>query len=270
MPATLGKRVLVADDDDDVRATLVGYLRAEGFEVIEATNGLDALVQLKRARPGAVVLDLLMPRFGGLETLTWIQRCAPETVVVVITGAVDPRLRDLALSVGAAAVLVKPLALPELRTILSQSMTSPVGAVGAPGAAPAVTEAARPTARRVLIADDDATIRLVLEDFLGHHGFVTRSVGDAASAFRAVMQEMPDVLLLDIAMPGLSGVEIIPAIRAVSSDVKIIMVSGITDVETSKRALAYGAFDYITKPVDMDYLLQSLETALIMKRLAAE
>ncbi len=161
-------------------------------------------------------------------------------------------------------MLVKPLALPELRAILSRSRTPPVGAVGTPG--PAVIEAAR----RVLIADDDATVRLVLEDFLGQHGFVTRSVGDAAGAFRAVMQEMPDVLLLDIAMPGLSGVEIIRAIRAVSRDVKIIMVSGITDVEASHRALAYGAFDYITKPVDMDYLLQSLEKALTMKRLEAE
>ncbi len=64
MPPTLGQRVLVIDDDD-VRTTLVAYLRAEGFGVTEATNGLDALLQLKRAKLGAVVLDLLMPRFGG-------------------------------------------------------------------------------------------------------------------------------------------------------------------------------------------------------------
>jgi len=84
------------------------------------------------------------------------------------------------------------------------------------------------------------------------------------------MQEVPDVVLLDISMPGLSGVETIPVIRFVSRAVKIIMVSGISDVELAKRALAHGAFDFVTKPVDLDYLLRSLETALSMKRLEPE
>jgi two-component system, OmpR family, KDP operon response regulator KdpE len=113
-------------------------------------------------------------------------------------------------------------------------------------------------------------VREVLEEFLAEHGYVTRSAGDAPGAFWALMQEMPDVVLLDIGLPGLSGVEIIPTIRFAGRDVKIIMVSGITDVELAKRALAYGAFDYVTKPVDLEYLLRSLETALSMKGLKPE
>ena len=65
MPET----VLVVDDDPEVRAALGEYLRSEGFEVLEAENGLEALVHVKRARPRAVVLDLMMPRLGGLEAL---------------------------------------------------------------------------------------------------------------------------------------------------------------------------------------------------------
>jgi DNA-binding NtrC family response regulator len=67
-------------------------------------------------------------------------------------------------------------------------------------------------------------------------------------------------------MPGLSGIEALPAIRALAPDAKVIMVSGHTGVETSKRALAHGAFDYGVKPIDLAYLCQSLETALTMKQ----
>lgn len=270
MSAEGARTVLVADDDGEVRATIAEYLRAHNFTVIEAANGFDALLQVKRARPGSIVLDLLMPRLGGLEALKQIHESAPETIVVVITGADDPGLREQALSSGAATVLTKPLDLAKLRAALSEPPAPRPGQASAPGSARAARGAKVGAAGRVLIVDDDAEVRAILEEFLAAHGYATRSVGDAAKAFWALMQDVPDVVLLDISMPGFNGVEFIPTIRFASSAVKIIMVSGITDVELSKRALAQGAFDYITKPVDMDYLLQSLETAILMKRLEAE
>ena len=66
-------------------------------------------------------------------------------------------------------------------------------------------------------------------------------------------------------LPGLDGVEALRAIRAVAPDAIVIMVSGSTDVELSKRALAYGAFDYVTKPIDFEYLARSVETAVAMR-----
>jgi CheY-like chemotaxis protein len=59
------RTVLIADDESDLREILVEYLGGRGFEVIEAANGLETLLQVKRRRPGAVVLDLRMPRLGG-------------------------------------------------------------------------------------------------------------------------------------------------------------------------------------------------------------
>ncbi len=262
--------MLVADDDEDVRGTIAEYLRAHNFEVIEAADGFDTLLKVKRARPGVVVLDLLMPRLGGLEALKQIHGSNPETIVVIITGVGDPGLRKQALSSGAATVLTKPLDLAELKRAVSSRAAARPATAGVPGPGRAARGAKVGAAGRVLIVDDDAEVRAILEEFLAANGYVTRSVGDAAKAFWALMQDVPDVVLLDISMPGFNGVEFIPTIRFASSAVKIIMVSGITDVELSKRALAQGAFDYITKPVDMDYLLQSLETAISMKRLEAE
>ncbi len=270
MSAVAGRTVLVADDDEEVRTTLAEYLRAQAFEVLEAADGFDTLLKVKRARPGGVVLDLLMPRLGGLEALRQIRESAPETVVVVVTGADDPSLHAQAVAAGASAVLTKPPDLAELKRALSSAVAPRPATAGTPGPSRAASGAAKRAAGRVLIVDDDAGVADVLEELLTQHGYAARSVGDAAAAFWALMQDVPDVVLLDISMPGLSGVDLIPAIHLVSRDVKIIMVSGGTDVAIAKQALAYGAFDYVTKPVDMDYLVRSLETALSMKRLEAE
>ena len=270
MSADAARTVLVVDDDDEVRELIAQDLRAHGFAVIEAANGFDALLQVMRARPDIVVLDLLMPRLGGLEALKQIRESAPDTVVVVVTGTDDPSLAAQALFLGAADVLAKPLDLARLRDVLARTPAPRPKAPPADRSTRAQPDAGTSAAGRVLIVDDDPEVSAVLEEFLAEHGYATRSASDAAGAFWALMQEVPDVVLLDISMPGLSGVEIIPAIRFASRAVRIIMVSGISDVELAKRALAHGAFDFVTKPVDLDYLLRSLETALSMKRLEPE
>lgn len=268
MSTQSGPTVLVADDDADVRAMIVDYLRARGCTVSEAADGFEALTQMKRARPSAVVLDLVMPRLGGLEALRQIRASAPQTPVVVVTGAGDPRLTEDALAAGAAGVLHKPLDLPRLHALIS-APAPPAKAV-APAGGRAQRAAGAGDAGRVLIVDDDPEVCTILAEFLAAHGYATRSAADAAGAFWAFTQEVPDVVLLDIAMPGLSGVDIIPAIRFANRDVKVIMVSGVTDADLAKRALAQGAFDYVTKPVDMDYLLRSVATAMALKQLDAE
>ena len=110
-------------------------------------------------------------------------------------------------------------------------------------------------------------VRAMLEEFCREQGWETRGASDGPAGVRGVLEWTPDVVLLDIAMPGLSGVGALPEIFAVAPRTKVIMVSGITNLEVSRQSLAYGAFDYVAKPVDVDYLQRSLETAVMMKRL---
>jgi YesN/AraC family two-component response regulator len=93
------------------------------------------------------------------------------------------------------------------------------------------------------------------------------AVADAATAIRKIVDAAPDVMLLDIDMPGLTGTGALPTIRAVAPRTAVIMVSGTTDEQVAKSALALGAFDYVVKPVNFDYLPQSLETLRAMKSL---
>ena len=251
--------MLVVDDDPDLRDALSEYLESQGFETLVATNGLEALLHVKRHRPPAIVLDLVMPRLGGLDALKRIRAFDPDIAVVVTTGNADRELQQRALDLGARAVLTKPFA---LAAVVEALRADP---------APAPTRPASPDTRspagRALVVDDDADMRDLLATICGDQGLQTRVAEDAGSGLRALVEVVPDIVLLDIDMPGMNGVDAIPAMLAMAPAVKIIMVSGTVDPEVARRALARGAFDFVNKPLDVAYLRQSLDTAMTMKRL---
>ena len=249
--------VLVVDDDADVRSTVAEYLTAHGFHVDEAANGLEALLKVKRHRPRTVILDLAMPRLGGMETLRYIRAFDATIGVVIITGAADAEVHRQAREFGHVTVLSKPLDLPDLVRILqggdSGTAPAPEAAAAAHGAAPRAC---------VLIVDDDEGIRAVLEELLTLKGFETLTAADAVEAVRVLGERVPSVILLDIEMPGLSGLDALPTMIALAPTAAVIMVSGNSDVEIAKQTLARGAFDYVIKPLDVVYLMRSIDTAL--------
>ncbi|HUF94102.1 MAG TPA: response regulator [Candidatus Limnocylindria bacterium] len=253
------KSVLIADDDPEVRSVIAEYLEARQCHVRQVENGIDALRELGTAPPDVLIIDLMMPRLGGLAALRIVAPSYPATRLIVITGMEDPALFSAARAAGAHDILVKPIDLPLLGQLVHMAAAS---STSAPAARPADTAGARPAAGRLLVVDDDVDVAAMVADKLAADGYATRSVHSAAEAFWAILQEMPDAILLDVTMPGLSGVEIIPALRFASRDVKIIMVSGTSDMTLAKQALAYGAFDFITKPIDFDLLRETLRQAL--------
>jgi CheY-like chemotaxis protein len=261
-------KILVADDEAEVRETVGDYLTLHGHEVLAAANGLEALLHVKHARPDAVVLDLGMPRLGGIDALKRIRVFDPSIGVVVVTAAVDEAVHRQASALGARAVLSKPVALPDLLAALG-------GAAGLQAASsesiaasvPASTPRDAGSATRVLVIDDDDGVRDVLAEFLTGRGYDVSQAARAAAGTRVLADTAPDVVLLDIDMPGLSGADALPTIRAMAPRAVVIMVSGTADEAVAKRTLAYGAFDYLVKPIDFDYLVKSIETALAMRAL---
>ena len=114
---------------------------------------------------------------------------------------------------------------------------------------------------KVLVVDDEPDFCEVLRDFLGSKGYEVAIALSGEEALPAYMQERPDVVLLDIQMPGMNGLETLRELKALDPGANVIMVTVIADNEIAKQAMTEGAFDYITKPVDRDYL----ELALITK-----
>src|SRR5436309_55086 len=136
-------RVLIADDDADVREVLVESFRDAGFDVLQAANGLEALLCVKRDRPDAVVLDLMMPRLGGVEALKRIHAFNPGIRALVVTGAIDSELHRQATLAGAAGVFAKPVSAATLVAALAGPPPAPAPRPAEPApAAPAAPVAA--------------------------------------------------------------------------------------------------------------------------------
>jgi PAS domain S-box-containing protein len=123
---------------------------------------------------------------------------------------------------------------------------------------------------RVLIVDDDKNIRTVFTNILQKKGYEVESVGDGEKALSLIKDHDFDVIILDIILPGLSGLDIIETIKRVSPLSKIIMFTGQPSVETILNALRAGANDYLSKPVKPEDLLVVVSNAARIKALELE
>ena len=116
--------ILIVDDDEDLRRMLRGALYPV-CEVIEASNGLDALCLLQRQKPRLVLLDMMMPEMGGLEVLSAARRAEPSIPVVMLTGDSDVDSAVTALERGASAYITKPFDPAYLRDEVARLLRPP-------------------------------------------------------------------------------------------------------------------------------------------------
>jgi CheY-like chemotaxis protein len=115
-------QILIVDDDAAVRGVLRVIFNREGWRVLEAVDGVDALEQLRLADPDVIILDLLLPRMGGVELLAYLKETdAPRcTQTIVLTAVAESRLRKMPLDVPMWKLMRKPFDIPDLlKTIRS-------------------------------------------------------------------------------------------------------------------------------------------------------
>lgn len=108
--------------------------------------------------------------------------------------------------------------------------------------------------KRVLIVDDEAQITSMLRSFFQGDKYVVETASNGADALRLLQKNRPDLVLLDITMPEMDGIETLRQIRALDRKIPVIMVTGTSDVSAAGKALAQGALAYIPKPFDFTYL----------------
>jgi len=107
---------------------------------------------------------------------------------------------------------------------------------------------------RILIVDDDRAFRLSTAALLRADGYEVDGVADGAAAAEALRETRPDLVVLDLRMPGVDGLGVVEALRMWGERVPILMISGFGTVDTAVRALHLGADDFLTKPVEPDVL----------------
>ena len=122
----------------------------------------------------------------------------------------------------------------------------------------------------VLVVDDEFAVRDSLEQWFAKDGYRSGSAADATEALQRLQEEPWDVVLLDIKMPGMDGLELQRRLHEIDRELVVIMITAFASVESAVQALKEGAFDYVTKPIDPDELSHLVRRAVESRRLRSE
>jgi two-component system, NtrC family, response regulator AtoC len=119
----------------------------------------------------------------------------------------------------------------------------------------------------VLIVDDEEAFRYMLSALLTNSGFAVETAADGVAAINAVQTKLYDVVLCDVKMPKVDGVELLRFVKANFPAIEVVMLTGMSDVKIAVECMRLGAYDYITKPTSADELLGTIQRALERRQL---
>lgn len=124
--------------------------------------------------------------------------------------------------------------------------------------------------KTILVVDDEKDIRISLTGILEDEGYQVMTAASGVEALESARQDLPDLVLLDIWMPGMDGLETLEKLKTLFPQVTVIMISGHGTIETAVRSTKLGAFDFIEKPLSLDKVLITVSNALRMRQLRVE
>jgi DNA-binding response OmpR family regulator len=201
---------------------------------------------------------------SGIEVLKRIRENEPEAAVMILTGAGSDKLEREAREMGVTDFLIKGLA-PE---VLMEAVTRTVQAQ-APSETGPLTRDNRKGAS-ILVVDDEQEVCRLLTDFLISRGFQVHSAQDGPTALALAERERPHLIVLDIMMPGMNGIDVLRGLRAQKYAGGVMMLTASTDNVLLKKSLDLEAVDILGKPIDLERLALAIQVGLILNRRAHE
>jgi len=233
-------RILVVDDNEEFCQNVVDILGLNDYEVVSAYDGFRALELVKQNGFDLVLMDVRMPAMDGVETYKKIKEIAPAAPVIMVTAfAVQDLIRE-ALREGAYCALRKPLDFDRLLQLIKQGTGK--GAM-------------------ILVADDDESLCANMQEVLSDKGYRVSVAYDGNAAVDMAEKNNFDIMLLDMKLPVLNGLETYLAIRQFRPTVVAVVITGYRQEtgELVQRALQESVYTCLEKPIDMDRLASLLE-----------
>ena len=259
-PRTLAPiRVLVVDDQADVRTVAARILQDAGCSVIEAATAEEAR-QICVSDEGTidlVLVDVVLPDTRGDVLVRQLRALRPSLKVVQMSGYPAGALTPA----GACPehLLAKPFSPNELRAAVARTCGSSAEGSSQPVLEP--TDAPVKPRRRALLADDDDLLRRAIARVLRKADFDVVEVDTGFKAISALEAQSFDVVVSDVQMPDGGGMDLLRAVRRVDLDVPVILMTGEPSLAAAAQAVEYGAFRYLTKPLDNTDFAKTVEHA---------
>tara|TARA_R110002072_G_scaffold136285_2_gene278607 strand:+ start:40546 stop:41277 length:732 start_codon:yes stop_codon:yes gene_type:complete len=238
-------RLLIVEDDEDVRRAMTLFLGRE-FDVSAAEDSISGLSAARRDQPDVIILDLGLPGGDGLQYLERLQELPDlaNTPTIVFTGRDGTGVEVDAMSRGADCVFRKPTDLHDLAAAVRELAGRTVA-----------------SAKRVLIVDDDTDLTHSLALRMRSEGYAVSTSVDGTGALMSVRDCPPDVVLLDLGLPGGDGFSLLERLRGMGT-YPVIVLSGQDAADCRDRALAAGATGYVEKPHVHTQLMELVRSSL--------
>ncbi len=261
--------ILVVDDERLICDLLRSVLAGHGHEVLMAMNGREGLELFKKHRPRFTLLDLRMPEMNGIEVLKQIRAIDPQAAVLILTAWGSDALEQQARQLGVVDFLSKGLSLDVLvdameRTLQQTAHAASPAQAAAPAGAPPPAPVAAGDGDFILVVDDEPQIRDLLKRFLSLRGYKVRVASDGQQALTMVEQQAPQLIVLDVYMPGINGVEVLRQLRRRKFTGGVILLTGSQDDKLLQEALDLGSVDVMGKPVDLERLALAIQVGCIL------
>ncbi|MDO8594411.1 MAG: response regulator [bacterium] len=267
-------KILVIEDDIFLGDVLMQKLKAAGYEVSLARDGASGLKQIYDWKPDLVLLDIILPQMNGYEVLE--AKMADSRIsgipVVVISNSGQPVEINRALALGVKDYLVKAQFDPEevivkVRLQLSGAQPSVTSNAGQPQ--PALQTQSTPnlplSGKKIMWVEDDKFLSDIIARKLSAQGCVLSHATEGEEALRLLEKEQPDLILLDILLPGLSGFEILTRIMAneKTKHIPVILLSNLGQKADIEKGKSLGAVRFLIKAtVTLDEIVEEIKTVL--------
>ncbi|MFW6164109.1 MAG: response regulator [Planctomycetota bacterium] len=245
----MSRTILVCDPDAGSQALLFRVLAEAGYAVASAADGAEAAARIESDPPDLVLVRADLPGRGGSELCSYAKERPEPLPVVVMTREAEPLAE-------ADATLRMPIEPSRVLETVGPLVEEEGGAAH--------------RGARVLVVDDDQGILELLTSLLGGEGYRVSTAACGREALEALGAERPDVMLLDVQLPGMSGFEVLAAIRERHGDLPVIMMTGHGSEEVATDSLRLGADDYVAKPLRIRSLCFRVERTLEKARLRDE
>ena len=285
-------RVLLVDDEEDYVNAMAERMDMRDLQSQVALSGEEALLVLEKDPPDVIVLDLRMPGMQGMEVLERVRRDHPHIQVIILTGHGGETEEAEARRLGAFEYLQKPAdtgalvktiqgawrrsvqvareLLKESREEFDRSMTAaalaeggmPEEAAGLMDRSRALEpEPAKTGALKVLLVDDEEDYVRTMAERMEMREVGSEVALNGEQALAMVEGDIPDVMVLDLKMPGMGGLEVLERVKKRYPRVQVIILTGHGSDAEELEARRLGAFDYLNKPVDINDLMERVREA---------